>query len=126
MDLSLRLQQEIVQHVFEFEMAEDFFPAKAAAKAATILETVTASMLGVNMRASVLDCGSPLPLSVARPGVEKRQRAAALQDLTEIPARFRQSATANILKPHLPPDQWGKCLCRLLSVLIARTAVLGH
>jgi hypothetical protein len=35
-------------------------------------------------RVSVLDCGSPLPLCVARPAVEKRQRAAAVQNLAEL------------------------------------------
>jgi hypothetical protein len=36
------------------------------------------------MRASVLDCGSPLPLSRREPMVEKRQWTAAVQDLTEL------------------------------------------
>jgi len=31
----------------------------------------------------VLDCGSPLPLSRRTPAVEKRQRAAAVQNLAE-------------------------------------------
>jgi hypothetical protein len=35
-------------------------------------------------RVSVLDCGSPLPLCVGRPAVEKRQRAAAVQNLAEL------------------------------------------
>jgi hypothetical protein len=35
-------------------------------------------------RASVLDCGSPLPLSRREPAVKKRQRAAAVHDLAEI------------------------------------------
>jgi hypothetical protein len=39
-------------------------------------------------RVSVLDCGSPLPLCVARLPVEKRQRAAAVQNLAESSRRL--------------------------------------
>jgi hypothetical protein len=35
-------------------------------------------------RASVLDCGSPLPLCVASRAMEKRWRATALQDLADV------------------------------------------
>jgi L-asparaginase II len=52
--------------------------------------SVAAKMVWVNeLRVSVLDCGSPLPLGVARLVAEKRQRAAAVQNLAESPAAFK-------------------------------------
>ena len=42
------------------------------------------TQMDTNKRGSVLDCGSPLPHCVASPAMEKRQRAAAVQDLADI------------------------------------------
>jgi hypothetical protein len=50
------------------------------------------------LRASVLDCGSPLPLWRAGATVKKRQRAAAVQNLAEAPHRFSIQAIA-FIKP---------------------------
>ena len=50
----------------------------------------------VELRASVLDCGSPLPLYTAGAAMKKRQRAAAVQNLAESPHRFSILATAFI------------------------------
>jgi len=51
-------------------------------------------MVWVNeLRVSFLDCGSPLPLGVARLVVEKRQRAAAVQNLAESSSGFQSAAT---------------------------------
>jgi hypothetical protein len=49
-------------------------------------------------RVSVVDCGSPLPLCVARLPVKKRQRAAAVQNLAESSSRFSGAATV-FVKP---------------------------
>jgi len=44
------------------------------------------------MRASVLECGSPLPLFIASLARAKRRRAAALQNLAEAPSRCPEGA----------------------------------
>jgi len=52
----------------------------------------------VELRASVLDCGSPLPLFHHSTGTPKRQRAAAVKNFAEFPHRFSIQATA-FIKP---------------------------
>jgi hypothetical protein len=47
------------------------------------MDLVLEMAVGSKLRDSVLDCGSPLPLCVARLAVKKRQRAAAVQNLAE-------------------------------------------
>jgi hypothetical protein len=61
-------------------------PAPPTAQKATVAAGATAN------RASVLDCGSPLPLWRPR-HARKRQRAAALQNLTAKPAPILRSST---------------------------------
>ena len=57
-------------------------------------------------RASVLDCGSPLPLCVTMPAVKKRQRAAAVQNLAEILGQpsSRGYGLLNPLNSEFPAD----------------------
>jgi hypothetical protein len=51
-------------------------------------------MVWVNeLRVSVLDCGSPLPLFHHKAGDTKRQRAAAVQNLAESSSGFQSAAT---------------------------------
>jgi hypothetical protein len=50
----------------------------------------------VESRASVLDCGNPLPLYTAGAAMKKRPGAAAVQNLAESPHRFPILATAFI------------------------------
>jgi hypothetical protein len=45
------------------------------------------------LRVSVLDCGSPLPLFHHKAGDTKRQRAAAVQNLAESSGGFQSAAT---------------------------------
>ena len=65
-------------------------------------------------RVSVVDCGSPLPLCVARLPVKKRQRAAAVQNLAESSSRLSGAATV-FVKPLQPADSilwrrnWARC-----------------
>jgi hypothetical protein len=50
-------------------------------------------------RGSVLDCGSPLPLCVARVALEKRQRADALQNLAESSIQLSRRGGNKKVKP---------------------------
>jgi hypothetical protein len=60
-------------------------------------KTIVGSQAGATeSRASVLDCGSPLPLFHRSTGSVKRQRAAAVQNLAESPHRFSIPATVYI------------------------------
>ena len=45
------------------------------------------------LRGSVMDCGSPLPLFLRRTGDVKRQRAAAVQNLAELSGKPFRAAT---------------------------------
>ena len=51
------------------------------------------------LRVSVADCGSPLPLCVALLPVKKRQRAAAVQNLAESSSRLSGAATVFVKPP---------------------------
>jgi len=50
-------------------------------------------------RASVLDCGSPLPLFHRSTGSVKRQRAAAVQNLAEILGGLAERRQRSSVKP---------------------------
>jgi hypothetical protein len=52
------------------------------------------------MRASVLDCGSPLPLFHSRFTTRKRQRAAAVQGLTDYLTAI-QNPASDLITPLL-------------------------
>jgi hypothetical protein len=66
-------------------------------------------MVWVNeLRVSVLDCGSPLPLFHHKAGDTKRQRAAAVQNLAESSSGFQSAATRflNRFGNPTPRERW--------------------